>query len=237
MVYWQIRLLAFYGVGKIVPGIFSNVAMYVCVVACSVGVLGLWVFLIQWRYKKNPARLALQAYIDELVENVPELNILRMKKVKLLVSGMNGYQGSAVPSRYILISKAWIDEACVSSKWLEFVKCTICHELYHLIKHRVYSFSNFGYLFRVGAGRDRAYVELWMEELEADQAGCRWYGEKSTFLEKMDMMDRMSKAKKRRRSTHPSWKVRKEFVKEDIEPSFDVVKDKYEEYYLRRGRA
>lgn len=70
---------------------------------------------------------------------------------------------------------------------------------YHLSKHRHIEFTSVNILCILRflkRFRDNACVASWVEELEADRTGCRWYGSREIFLQKMRKMEELYPEKK-----------------------------------------
>ena len=70
---------------------------------------------------------------------------------------------------------------------------------YHLSKHRHIEFTSVNILCILRflkRFRDNACVASWVEELEVDRNGCRWYGSREIFLQKMRKMEELYLEKK-----------------------------------------
>lgn len=188
---------------------------------------------------KSPLYRELQSYTDYMVSRIPEISDLR---VKLHITNETIFQGHALPKRHIYLSRPWITAAAINGELLEYAKSTICHELYHISCRHRYPFSFMSLLVAV-AGlfckpfRDRYYIKMWLEELNADRMACIWHGDKDVTLAKMEAMKKLRTGKESL-TDHPTWDIRIRYIREDIVPTMENVVAEYREYctYLKNKR-
>lgn len=179
------------------------------------------------KYEKEDAFKALQSYIWSKNENVT-----------LIIEKDKKKNGSALSDKYILLTDKWYEHAKQNGP--EYAEATICHELYHISKkHPIFEWKKYKQLSLRKAVREKAYINAWLEEFEADRYGCEIFGNKEVFLGHMYEMqkqknetDNKKKIKlKRPLSAHPTWEMRIRFIEQNIVPTYDNVAIEFNEYY------
>ena len=209
-------------------GILTEVGMWLA---------GLVVVWYEWSLVRADNRGKLYDMLQLYVREKDEKGTARL----LILADEHCYQGQGTGNlfgkRYVRISKKWVTHIYESPDMIEFIKCTICHELYH-VKLQTPFFrglfkSIFMETFSTGSARDKYYIESWKEELEADRYGCLLYGDKAMFIKKMEFMQDNSTYThdKKKRTTHPSWDIRIKFIKQNIVPTLEMVTEEFETYY------
>ena len=195
----------------------------ICIVAAMV-----YGFRQSRKDAKSSLYRELQSYIDCMVPRIPEIADLR---VKLHYTNETIFQGHALPKRHVYISRPWITSSSISKEALEYTKSTICHELYHIsCRHRC-PFSLMP-LLAIVIGivykpfRDKYYIKMWLEELNADHMSRIWHGSKEIAIAKMESMKKLHSGKERL-TDHPAWAIRIKYIQEDIVPSLENVTTEY----------
>lgn len=146
------------------------------------------------------------------------------------------YQGQALGKSILRISVKWYKHILEYPEHMEYVKCTICHELYHI------NFGELGIrgvlenivfkLCPVKKIKDKYLISVWLEEFKADYYGCQIYGDKKVFVEKMEFVKKnRTHENKKTRSDHPTWDMRIKYIEENIEPTLENVTQEYKAYY------
>lgn len=161
-------------------------------------------------------------------------------KLLILADG-DFFQGQGIGNifgkRFVRISTRWIEHIHEYPEHVEYIKCVICHELYHVKLETPFFRGLFKSLiyetFSKGKARDRYYVLSWKEELDADRYGCQIYGNKELFIEKMKFMKERTaySHNQKKRTAHPSWDIRIKYISNNIEPTLERVTKEFNEYY------
>lgn len=179
------------------------------------------------RYEREDTFKTLQSYIWT-----------KNKDVTLIIERDKKKNGSAISDKYSLLTDKWYEHAKQNGP--EYAEATMCHELYHISKkHPIFEWKKFKQLSMRKEVRDKAYINAWLEEFEADNYGCEILGNKDIFLGHMYEMqkqknetDNRKKFKlKRPLSDHPTWEMRIRFVEQNITPSHDKVAIEFNQYY------
>jgi len=196
----------------------------------------------QKKIQKTSTYKELEEYITTLLASNADL-ASAVKTVRLVIvpdsSCCFDFNGQATVFNRIKITHSWFVAAAVSPEVMEYVKCTICHELSHLYsihtnKTPRFTLLNFYILFGVKKKIVRLSIDHWKEEFFADYMGCKLYGNKDMFIKKMHVLNNLFPAKNKP-STHPSWTIRISFLVNGLEPNDENVSKVCRDFYRNMG--
>lgn len=193
------------------------------------GTILIWLYIQSVRYNGQPLLKEDDVY-TELRKYVKE----KCPDAEILIGGSRKcFNGSTIGKNIIYISRGWYCLCKENRTNIEYVKATICHEIYHLTyeKHSAWEMIKDFWLL-LYCPSERMYVKhcilLWLEEFKADKHGCFLYGDRKKFIEKMHFMKDMERNEvKRIISTHPKWDIRIKFIEENIDPVWERAEEAF----------
>ena len=147
------------------------------------------------------------------------------------------YNASCLNKKTIQLNGIWIDEAInhpLNNQIMEYIKCTLLHELYHLKRNesklKISMYTLFPRVCPIPDIRKKMIISNWIEELSADRYAFDIYNDKKNYEDCLRYKKRKLKYDIYSSITHPSWEIRYEFIHNNIPVEYKEVEIRYEKW-------
>lgn len=172
---------------------------------------------------------------DILYKELQKYTTAKNSKVVLYISGnRRTYQGEAIGKTSIRISTSLYKHVKEHPEHIEYIKTTICHELAHIeLRHLGFQGRIKQYWYTFWPIKDKYLISSWLDEFQADYYGCKIYGNKDIFLDKMRFMKENTsfKHEENPKAEHPTWDMRITHIMDDITPTLQRTEREYKKFY------